>query len=162
MGKPAVVHLIRDGIYIDIQFTSWGGSGGQVSYVRSARPPLSAQESWRQQFFNTPLNAGPAADDFDFDRDGLVNLIEFAFGLDPTQPGALTLPQPEMMAGNMSFTFTQPAGVSGVIYEAEWSPSIASGSWTHLSDTGSSPTHTFTLPTDNRPKAFVRFLISLP
>lgn len=35
VGLDAVVHLISEDIYIDIQFTSWGGSSGGFAYQRS-------------------------------------------------------------------------------------------------------------------------------
>ncbi|MCX6930923.1 MAG: Ig-like domain-containing protein, partial [Verrucomicrobia bacterium] len=35
VGVNAVVHLISEDIYLDVQFTSWGGSGGGFSYRRS-------------------------------------------------------------------------------------------------------------------------------
>ena len=38
VGKDAVLHLKDEDIYIDIKFTSWGGSGGEFSYVRSTVP----------------------------------------------------------------------------------------------------------------------------
>jgi hypothetical protein len=38
VGRNAVVHLIAGDIYADIKFTSWGGSGGGLSYVRSTAP----------------------------------------------------------------------------------------------------------------------------
>ena len=38
VGVDAVVHLISDDIYLSVTFTSWGGSGGGFSYVRSTPP----------------------------------------------------------------------------------------------------------------------------
>jgi hypothetical protein len=39
VGRDAVVHLLSDDIYLDLKFTSWGGSsGGGFSYVRSTAP----------------------------------------------------------------------------------------------------------------------------
>jgi glucose/arabinose dehydrogenase len=39
VGVNAVMHLISDDIYVDVQFTSWGGSGGGFSWQRSTPPP---------------------------------------------------------------------------------------------------------------------------
>ena len=38
--SPAVLHLIEDDVYIDIEFTSWssGNSGGGFSYIRATSP----------------------------------------------------------------------------------------------------------------------------
>ncbi|MGC9452446.1 MAG: FG-GAP-like repeat-containing protein, partial [Oceanipulchritudo sp.] len=46
----------------------------------------SPAELWRLEWFGFSANAGVAADDVDFDGDGLVNLLERAFGSDPTVP----------------------------------------------------------------------------
>lgn len=48
---------------------------------------MNAIEAWRQQYFNSPAAAGLAANDADWDSDGVDNLMEFAFGTDPTSPG---------------------------------------------------------------------------
>ncbi|MGC9449960.1 MAG: sulfatase-like hydrolase/transferase, partial [Oceanipulchritudo sp.] len=47
-------------------------------------PPLTPAESWRLFWFGQTENTGDAADEFDFEKDGLVNLLERAFGTDPT------------------------------------------------------------------------------
>jgi hypothetical protein len=42
LGKPAVLHLISENIYLDIKFTSWavgGAAGGGFSYQRSTSVP---------------------------------------------------------------------------------------------------------------------------
>ncbi len=41
VGVNAVVHLISDDIYIDVQFTQWGGPGGGFAYTRSTPPAAS-------------------------------------------------------------------------------------------------------------------------
>jgi arylsulfatase A-like enzyme len=48
--------------------------------------PTYAQ-SWRLTWFGQIENTGDAADDFDYDKDGLINLLERAFNSDPTLPG---------------------------------------------------------------------------
>lgn len=40
-------------------------------------------QDWRLANFATMENAGTAANNYDYEPDGLVNLVEFAFGLDP-------------------------------------------------------------------------------
>ncbi len=56
-----------------------------VTVQVTAPPP----ETWRYQNFTTIHNTGTAADLADPDKDGLVNLLERAFNLNPNQP---TLP----------------------------------------------------------------------
>jgi hypothetical protein len=45
-------------------------------------------QTWRQHYFQTPGNAGSAADAEDPDGDGLANADEYVFGTDPTVAGA--------------------------------------------------------------------------
>ena len=160
VGQNAVLHLLNSNIYIDIKFTHWGTSGGAFSYVRSS-PPLSL-ESWRLLHFNISTNTGDAANLFDYEKDGLVNLVEYAFGLDPKQGGSLALPQPVLTAGTYGVTFTQPAGISGITYKAEWSNTLAAGSWTIIPDTGSGTTHTFNIPAGTNPRLFLRYIVIAP
>jgi len=51
----------------------------------------TAIEDWRFTHFGTHDDSGTAADDFDADFDGLVNLVEFAFGTDPMVSDAAPL-----------------------------------------------------------------------
>jgi hypothetical protein len=39
VGVDAVMHLISDDIYLDVKFTTWGGSAGGFSYSRSTPVP---------------------------------------------------------------------------------------------------------------------------
>lgn len=39
VGVNAVMHLVAEDIYLDVQFTDWGGLGGGFSYVRSTPVP---------------------------------------------------------------------------------------------------------------------------
>ncbi|MCX6876808.1 MAG: choice-of-anchor D domain-containing protein [Verrucomicrobia bacterium] len=123
---------------------------------------LTALEDWRLTWFGTTSDSGNAADTFDFDNDGLVNLIEFAFGLNPTQGNSLALPQPRLIAGVFGVTFTQPAGVSGITYGAEWSTTLAAASWTAIADTGTGSTHTFNVPANGNPQMFLRYALTAP
>ncbi|MGJ8653867.1 MAG: carbohydrate-binding protein [Opitutaceae bacterium] len=53
----------------------------------------SPAELWRNNYFGDPVNTGDGADMANSDTDTLVNLLEFAFGTDPTanDAGALTV-----------------------------------------------------------------------
>ena len=127
---------------------------------------LTALESWRLSYFGTPANSGNGADSNDFEKDGIANLIEFAFGLHPKQSSAGQLPRPQKVGGNFVVSFTQPAGVSGITYGAEWSTTMQPGSWTNITDTGntgaSPPQHTFSVLTAARPELFMRLKVTSP
>mgnify|MGYP001821583489 CR=1 FL=1 len=55
----------------------------EVEIFGTPRAPYTAMEIWRHQHFGSYDNSGVAADDYDADFDGIVNLIEYATGLDP-------------------------------------------------------------------------------
>jgi hypothetical protein len=119
-------------------------------------------EAWRQTYFGSPANTGNGADTADPDKDGLNNLLEFAFGLHPLQPSPSQPAQWQREGNSLTCTFTQPAGVSGISYGAEWSPSMAPGTWQTLPDTATPPQHAFSTPIDSNTKKFVRLRVTAP
>jgi hypothetical protein len=92
--------------------------------------PLSAAEQWRLFWFGQTENSGFAADDFDVEPDGLVNLLERAFGTNPTvgetaltrasgAPPVLSLVDAGGNPGNayLALTYRRLAGGSGTTGE---------------------------------------------
>jgi hypothetical protein len=75
-------------------------------------------ESWRERWFSPEKTAaGQAADDADPDRDGLVNLAEYALGANP-----LVFTPPLTAVKNsdgLVLTFDRPGGLTDVLYAAE-------------------------------------------
>jgi predicted outer membrane repeat protein len=123
---------------------------------------LNALQTWRRTHFGGTANSGAAADLFDGDKDGLVNLVEFAFGQNPTLASSRQLPQLEKIDGNLRYRFTEPAGVSGVTYGAEWSATLRADDWHIIPDTGTPPEHLFILPAGTSDRMFMRFKITDP
>ncbi len=122
---------------------------------------LSGLETWRLSHFGDSNNTGNGADLTDFDRDGLVNLVEYGFGLDPTKPGAWQLPVAQRVGGNFVLTFTQPSNIGGITYGAQYTMSLNSG-WTSVPDTGGGTIHIFSVPIALREKLFLRLVVSSP
>jgi hypothetical protein len=114
---------------------------------------------WRQTHFGSSANSGTAADGADFDHDGIANILEYAFGLNPALNSAGQLPLPAMNSGALTVIFNQPAHVSGVIYEAEWSTSLAPTSWLPVPDTGVPPQHVFSVPAMGNTQVFIRLKV---
>ncbi len=87
-------------------------------------------EQWRQLHFGSAANTGDAADSFDFDQDGLVNLLEWAAGTLPNQPNPY---QPALVRNGADLEFTYPRSLAafnaGTGYVVEWSGTLAAGSW---------------------------------
>ena len=118
-------------------------------------------QMWRQQYFSITTNTGTAANTADADHDGVPNLAEFAFGLIPTHGASVQLPPFQRVGSNLRSSFLQPAGVSGVTYEAQWSTDLSSG-WTSIPDTGSDGAHEFSIPVGAHQRLFCRYLITEP
>ncbi len=80
---------------------------GLVSSSTAARfksGPPTIRQSWRSYWFKTPHDIGLAADMADPDGDGLVNLLEYAFDLDPTAPDSIRS-QVEAQGNGFYFSF---------------------------------------------------------
>ncbi|MDP0492200.1 MAG: LamG-like jellyroll fold domain-containing protein [Verrucomicrobiota bacterium JB023] len=86
-------------------------------------------EKWRFQNFGSYENTGSFSDEADFDEDGLVNLLEYALGLNPTSPTASQAIHISRSAdGQLEVSFNaidDPA----LRYTLEGSSDLASPSW---------------------------------
>lgn len=121
----------------------------------------TALEAWRQRHFGSPDNLAEGADTFDADKDGLVNLLEFALGLDPTSGASSQLPAARRPSQTLLLTFEQPAEASGCItYCAEWSDSLRNGSWKPVTNFGTHGSHDFRVPSAGLPKMFIRLVVA--
>lgn len=132
----------------------------QITREPAASSPI---DTWRQTYFTFRANDGDEADSFDFDNDNLVNLLEFAFGSDPTlaDSGHDQIPKAKKVGTNLVITFTKPTGVSGISYGAETSNALVGGTWTPVPDTGTGTTHTFSVPITTS-DTFIRLAITNP
>ncbi len=97
----------------------------------------------------------------DPDADGLNNLIEYAFGLNPSIPGSRQLPGPLLAGNSMAVAFTAPSGVAGITYGAEWSGTLELGDWTAVPDTGTAPAHNFAVPVVVGQSRYLRLKVTL-
>ncbi len=119
--------------------------------------PLAA---WRTLYFENPANTGDGANTADPDFDGLENLVEYAFGLHPKSGSSLDTPAAVRSGGNLVFTYTEPPGIAGITYQAEWSPDLIE--WYPITDTGTGDNHIFSVPIGTNPKMFMRHRITQP
>lgn len=118
-------------------------------------------ELWRYAQFATFLPIGTAADDADPDKDGLENLVEFAFGRNPQQPDAALLPGWQLEDDDFVLRFTPPPGVGGITYHAEYSSTLAPGSWQPATQLGSVPQIIFAVPATG-PRTYMRLRVTTP
>jgi hypothetical protein len=122
---------------------------------------LTALEYWRLTHFGTTLNAGDAANNADPDSDGLENLVEYAFALNPETPDPAELPAWQKDEDTWTLTFTRPSDVSGITYVAESSDSLAPGSWTPAANAGTGNNFVF-FTTSPGPRLYLRLRVIVP
>ncbi len=99
--------------------------------------------TWRQTHFGSANDSGNAADTADPDHDGLINILEYAFGTDPmaASPYPLTL---ALNNGHLTLTFNRPhPAPSDISYLFEVADDVTSGIWY------SGPAYTSQSVTDN-------------
>ena len=140
-------------------------SGGTTSGGDHTFTTLTAVQSWRQKWFGSTANSGTSADLADPYLTGVPNLAVLAF-FGPNQDPALAqktqMPQPKVMGTNYGYSFTQPAGVSGVTYSAEWSSTLQVGDWHPITESGTGLQHIFSVPSATNPRLFLRLKVTSP
>ena len=137
--NPCLLEMVADGPLQTMRaidpLTS-GNPARRFISLRFTRPSKSGSiaaeslENWRARCFSPEqITAGQAADDADPDRDGLVNLAEYALG---TSPLAFTPPLTAVKnSAGLVLTFERPAGLPDVLYAAassddliHWNPCL--------------------------------------
>ena len=117
-------------------------------------------QMWRNDHFGSIESTDAAADNADPDSDGVANLTEFAFGLNPLRPDAAALPQHVVDGSLILLEFTEPLSLMGITYSAEWSPDMSPGSWSALPDKGAGPVHSFKFSTAGSERGFLRLKVT--
>ena len=123
--------------------------------------------SWRQQYFGTTANAGPAANDADPDLDGRCNLLEYALGSVPTMAdsgrpadvGSVT----DGAGTHLTLTFNRIADPT-LTYTVEASDDLtnwsAIGTSTGAQNVAGSVVVTDSETVENHPRRFLRLRVS--
>ena len=103
------------------------GSGMHI--IERVLDPLLAKTQWLQANFTPTELADPtiSGDNADPDHDGIVNELEYAFGLDPKTPSPALL-QPQLSADRTQFLLTFPAQRSELNYTVQTSTDLQN--WT--------------------------------
>jgi hypothetical protein len=129
---------------------------------------LTAIAGWRLQHFGITTNSGNAADDFDYDHDGLSNLIEWACHLNPTTPSTL-MANAVLNGGNLEFTYTRSvlALNAGTSFAVEWSDTLANWQTSGITenilfDDGTVQQVKASIPTDSNGRRFVHLKVTAP
>jgi hypothetical protein len=95
----------------------------------------------------------------DSNQNSIPDLIEYAFGLISSENEPGQLPQGQRIGDRFVIQFTQPAGVTGITYGAEWSRTMEPGSWMEVPDTGTGEEHVFSVPMEAEPRVFMRLKV---
>ena len=158
----ATLNGLLPGTTYHYQLTATNG-GGTTNGGDRTFTTLATVESWRQRWFGTAANSGNAADSLDPYHTSVPNLVVLAF-LGPDQNPALArtsqLPQAQRTGGNFGFSFTQPAGVTGIVYGAEWSTTLQSNDWHAITESGTGSQHVFSVPIANNTRLFLRLKVT--
>jgi hypothetical protein len=92
-------------------------------------------------------NGGVGSGDSDHDGDGVSNLMEYAFGMNPRNSSdASLLPRPELADGRLRLRYSQSPGVVGITYGAEWTSDLVN--WYPCTEVGYERQHVFWTPTN--------------
>jgi hypothetical protein len=86
---------------------------------------VSPFASWQQTNFPGITDPAVIGETADPDRDGSVNLLEYALNTDPKDPSKLTSLQPTVSATELSLRYTRVAAATDITYLVEWSPNLA-------------------------------------
>jgi probable HAF family extracellular repeat protein len=123
----------------DYSYAAYATNSVGVSYSATGIfTTLATPQSWQQTWFGDPpgsvaaLNADPY-------QTGVQNIAVFAFlgpNQDPSMASVAQLPQAQISGGNLFYSFTEPDGVSGITYGAQWSAMLQPNGWQTIADTG--------------------------
>ena len=155
-GEPSAVDAGVLGADARFMFAAHG-SAAYHSLAVAGVPTAAARQPVRVGGSGVDAIGGDLDDP---DHDGIPNLMEHAFGLDPLEHSAGGLPQGRIVGRNFVIRFSKPAGISGILYGAEWSATLEPGSWQEVPDSGSGDTHTFSMPLDTGPRLFMRLKVT--
>jgi len=151
-----LINLQPDTLYF-YRVNATNASGTATSLIATFRtlPSRSSYDEWALIYSISDPNG-------DEDGDGVKNLVEYAFGMNPRTASDLwKLPVIEWISDRFRLSVTAPQDVNDVFYCAEWSPDCLT--WTPLPDSGSGRFHEFLSPANQvgAPRVFVRWLIQL-
>ena len=126
-GLPQNAEFYEDGQWWRISYT--GGTGNDVVLTRITPTPW---QTWQATQFPTAVNNPAIAGDLvDIEPDGLVNLIEYAFGGNPTVAAQTPLPQASTLGGKLAITFTRIVANTDITITVQGADNLA-GPWTDL------------------------------
>ena len=120
---------------------AWVASSNVHGNPGAPNPEIGASYAeWQSQHFSAAEIADPDLSGLaaDFNGDGMINLLKYAFGLDPrVQNPAGVLPQASPTGDSIQLTFRRQIGASDLEYVPEFSADLVS--WQTLSQQAGAP-----------------------
>lgn len=135
---------------------------GMIGEIKLFGRGLSPLEAWRQEKFSTPLNHADAANTFDADSDGVPNLLEYGFALDPKNPASNQIPAWNPSGDGYVVSFQKRVGMETLIHGGEWSETMLPNDWHPAEDLSNGNEKSFRVPFDSRSKLFFRLKVTAP
>ncbi|HWB03789.1 MAG TPA: hypothetical protein VG796_12250 [Verrucomicrobiales bacterium] len=148
-NKTAALHFAGNGV-------------NNIFEVTLAGKALSSLEVWKEFYFESSVNEGISANNADPDQDGLENLLEFAFGLDPAVPDASLQPKWSFKGDDVVLSFTTPENVSGITYAVEYNTSLSAAGWAGIPNSATLPERVYHAPAAGARRLFLRLRVTVP
>ena len=151
----------------DYSYAAYATNNLGVSYGETGIfTTLATFQSWQQSWFGGPASSAAALNANPYNT-GVPNISVFAYlgpYQDPSTVSPAQLPQMQVSGGNLFYSFTEPAGVSGITYGAQWSATLQPNDWHAITDTGDTSTtplgHIFSIPMTNT-SLFMRLTLTV-
>jgi hypothetical protein len=133
-------------------------TGAQAASSAAMLEMKVVPNTWLSTYFTSGerANRAIAGDLSDPDHDGIVNLLEYAFGFDPEKNSAAQMPKMGKSGSNATLSF--PASHVDVTYGAEVSTDLQTWTTTGVTLTTNGSTKTATYPMSAQ-KAFLRITV---
>jgi autotransporter-associated beta strand protein len=126
-GLPQNAEFYEDSQWWRISYT--GGTGNDVELTRITPTPW---QTWQlTNFPNDVNNSAIVGASVDIEGDGLVNLLEYTFGGNPSVASPTSLPQVSMLGGRLALTFTRVVANTDLTITVQGADNAA-GPWTSL------------------------------
>lgn len=119
------------GITIQVAGNDGAASSSPLSLTMA---PSSPYEIWQATQFTPPeRESGQAAADADFDKDGVSNLLEYAFGGNPkSHDGESLAPVPAVSENHLQITFRCDSRCEDMDYSIQASDTLSADSWVEI------------------------------
>jgi hypothetical protein len=124
---PQAAEFFEDNQWWRISYTA--GTGNDVTLTRITPSPW---QNWQVANFGANTNnSAISGDSADGDRDGLINLLEYALGGNPQLASVAPLPKASVASGRLALTFTRTVANTDLTLTVQAGGSLG-GPWTNL------------------------------